>query len=333
MSNSWIKLGCFLTGYKYSRLKYCSIASEKTVKKYTSAILLICMLWGFIGYGFTNLYIISPEAESAAPRIIINLLGSAIMIVAVLQIERQIILSDRTNWRARSIRIVIGFIMAIIGSIIIDQMLLHKDIQAADEPSIRVDADAKTKVDIDNMNKRIDEIRNSIAQWNEEIKNMDGQVYQENTSSTSNKSVGKVNGKDSVLTTSLTNSHSKTPIQNPNIDRITQYNSNIQNNIAKIDSILQGENSVHENAMEYVRKNRGFLKEMDALYLVLFKSNSWSALIVWMMFWLLLFLIEMFVLAIKFFDKNNDYDEAVQHQMEIYIEQLKALEYDTSKNI
>ncbi len=45
MKHPWIRFGCFLTGYNYSILRNCSEAAFKSVKKYTAAMLIVCILW------------------------------------------------------------------------------------------------------------------------------------------------------------------------------------------------------------------------------------------------------------------------------------------------
>lgn len=57
MKNWWIKFGCFLTGYNYGIVRSSSEVSSKAVKKYTSAMLIVCILWSFVGFMFTQRYL------------------------------------------------------------------------------------------------------------------------------------------------------------------------------------------------------------------------------------------------------------------------------------
>lgn len=90
------------------------------------------------------------------------------MIIAVIQIERQIILSDRTNLWARRSRIVIGFVMAIIGSIIIDQILFHKDIKTEDIKFIESKADSLMPEIFKLINEQITTIEDANAKIQKE---------------------------------------------------------------------------------------------------------------------------------------------------------------------
>ena len=57
MNNWWIRFGCFLTGYNYAIVRNSSEVAAKAVKRYTSALLIVCLLWSFIGYSFAERYL------------------------------------------------------------------------------------------------------------------------------------------------------------------------------------------------------------------------------------------------------------------------------------
>lgn len=57
MKNWWIRFGCFLTGYNYGIVRNSSEVAAKAVKKYTAALVIVCILWSFIGYSFTYRYL------------------------------------------------------------------------------------------------------------------------------------------------------------------------------------------------------------------------------------------------------------------------------------
>ena len=121
MKNWWIQFGCFLTGFNYDIVKNSSEAAAKTVKRYTAALLIVGILWGFIGYSFTDRYIHAGTW--------LSLIGAFLFVVIIIQIERQIILSiDPTKW-LYIFRGVIAIMMAIIGAIIIDQIIFKEDIE------------------------------------------------------------------------------------------------------------------------------------------------------------------------------------------------------------
>ena len=57
MKDFWLKISCFFTGFNYEIVKNSSVAAAKTVKKNMSALILISMLWAFIGFNFTARYL------------------------------------------------------------------------------------------------------------------------------------------------------------------------------------------------------------------------------------------------------------------------------------
>ena len=121
MKDLWIKIGCFITGHNYAIVKNSSEASSKAVKKYLSAILIVATLWGFIGYAFTNRYLHGS--------VLVSVIGALVMVIIVIQVERQIILSVGKNKLAFAFRVAIGIVMAIIGSVILDQVMFKEDVE------------------------------------------------------------------------------------------------------------------------------------------------------------------------------------------------------------
>src|SRR5690606_11539382 len=113
MRERWLKVGCFLTGYNYAILKHCGEISKKTVKRYTAAMTIMCILWGLIGYSFANRYLHASVETSLA--------CSLLFVIVIIQIERQIIMQTHKNNFLQILRGVIAVMMAIIGSTIIDQ--------------------------------------------------------------------------------------------------------------------------------------------------------------------------------------------------------------------
>ena len=95
--------------------------SAKSVKKYLSALLIVCIIWGFIGYVFSRRYIHASPWGAA--------LVSFVMVIIVIQIERQIILTTgKSNW-ALFFCSLIAVVMAIVGSVIIDQIIFKEDVE------------------------------------------------------------------------------------------------------------------------------------------------------------------------------------------------------------
>src|SRR5690554_4124175 len=130
MSDLLLKLACFLTGHNYKLVKQSSEHSIKAVKKYLSALLIIILVWAFIGYIFTQRYLHGD--------VLASVIGACIMVFLVIQIERQIILTRSVSAWAKAFRIFIGIIMAIIGSFILDQIMFKDDIEKHKAENIQI---------------------------------------------------------------------------------------------------------------------------------------------------------------------------------------------------
>ena len=118
---AWLRLGCFLTGWNSKILAQCSEASYKHLKKYTAALLILMILWGFTGFCFAQRYVHAPLWGC--------ILSSVIFITIIVQIERQIILTVGTSKVGVVFRLFIAIIMAVLGSAILDQVIFGEDIK------------------------------------------------------------------------------------------------------------------------------------------------------------------------------------------------------------
>lgn len=116
--NWWIKFGCKLTGWSSSVLAQCSEASKTQLSKYTSALLILMIVWSITGFCFAQRYIGLPVWGC--------ILVSLVFITIVIMIERQILLALHPTKKLVAFRFVIAVIMAIVGSTIFDQTMLEK---------------------------------------------------------------------------------------------------------------------------------------------------------------------------------------------------------------
>ncbi|RYD80510.1 MAG: DUF4407 domain-containing protein, partial [Sphingobacteriales bacterium] len=117
MRNWWLKLGCFLTGWNGLILASCTEASRKQLKKYTSALLILVIIWALTGYLFATRYVHLPWYGA--------LITALIFSTIVIQIERVVILTVGKNLFSTVFRVFLAIIMAILGSTIIDQIIFY----------------------------------------------------------------------------------------------------------------------------------------------------------------------------------------------------------------
>lgn len=321
----WLKLSCFLTGYNFYILSACSEVSVRKVKKYTSALIIIFILWAFVGYFFCSRYIkLGPLA---------SLSGSLISVLIILQIERQILLIEKTNTALKYTRFALAFLMAIIGSLIIDQIIFKDDIESAkmitNQQKVALLMPTKTSEiasHISSLNQAIITKENERKSFIEDISKNPNQQILETTISVVpvNKTI-----KDSLKTettntilkkVSTTNVRS---IPNPKIEQIPGINQQLKDlNQQKTDkeNMLITLKSDLENE---VKSKVGFLDELSNLVNII--KGSLIACVVYFIWFIFLLLIELLVLIGKSNDTDSDYEKAIQKQMEIHMTKIHLL--------
>jgi len=327
MRDLWLKLGCFLTGHNYYIVKNSSEASAKAVRKYLSAILIVSILWGFIGYVFSQRYLKTGPIGSA--------IVAAVMVIVVIQIERQIILATGKVWLARSFRIIIGVVMAIIGSVIIDQIIFREDVE---------------KLKISNIQEEVNKILPSkTAQIDMEINNLDSLIQSRESeraavideitkkpfikgSTSERKNIKmQVRGSDGTLrdTVVARTDLTLTDITNPKTEYIASIDQQIAGLRVQLAEKQNARITIRQDLENELKAKTGFLDELVLLFSILFTHNI--ALFVWICLFIFFLAIELFVLMNKFGDAATDYDMTIHHQMETRVKMLERLGENTNK--
>lgn len=322
MKDLWLKTGCFITGYNYRIVKCSSEASAKAVKKYLSAILIVSTLWGFIGFAFTQRYL-----HAGIP---VSIIGSVIMIVMVIQIERQIILTLGKKRSAFIFRAIIGLIMAIIGSVILDQIIFKDDIEKLQIGNIQNEVIRILPQKNKELNSQILQIDSSIYAKERERAVLISEVGKQPTISTLS-SLDQYE-KDSTGTMALSKkSISNQSIRNPKAELIPNIDAQI--------STLRQQKFIKENEQlnkkklleDELRAKTGFLDELKVLVSILRSSSI--ALGFWIILATFFFFLELFVVASKWWDSEIDYDSKIIHQNKVQIKLLQQLTEDFVKHI
>jgi hypothetical protein len=324
MIDLWLRLGCYITGYNYLIIKNSSEASAKTVKKYLSAILIVSILWGFIGYSFAQRYLHTGVTAS--------LMVSVIMIIIVVQIERQIILSVGRNKLVPIFRTLIGIVMAVIGSVIIDQIIFREDVEKAGISNVQAEVNkilpVKTR-ELDFQIRQIDSaIMNKEAERSSIIEEITRKPFIKSATTETRhfqmqRSTGNGTMKDTLVKrtdmalSDVTNPKAKLlPDIEDQISLLRAQKSEKENNKINIRADLENE----------LNSKTGFLDELKLLFSILL--SSWIALVIWCMFFLFLMSIEVLVLVNKFGEGGTDYDQIILHQKEVRIKMLEKLYKD-----
>lgn len=325
MKHLWIRFGCFLTGYNYNILRNCSEAAFKSVKKYTAAMLIVCILWFFIGFTFAHRYL-----GLSLPGC---LLAGILSTVIIVQVEKQIVLSINPNKLLFIFRGCLALMMSVLGAVIIDQILFEKDIEIEKISYISEKVDKILPSKTQELRRQIEALDTTIKQKEDERKEyMEDISKHPNHTILNTQSESKMvpvhsktsTGQDTIIFR-RENSHttSTSTVPNPKTGFIPSLDSTIgalrQQKIQKENELLHIKPKLEEAMMA----NTGFLDELSIMARML--SASKVAFCFWLL-WILFFLfIEMLVLFSKMGDRSNDYEKAVLHHMTLQMRRLDAL--------
>lgn len=305
-------IGCFLIGWNKEILKECGEASYRQYRKLLSAICIMMVLWGTIGYCFADRYI---NIESC----VLKLCVSVAFMFIVLCVERVIIL---TVGRARLMgvmRVLLALCMAILGSCIFDQIIFRNDIQQTIQEhredviketivkrmSIYENDERRISNDMDSLNSISISLGEELAK-NPTIKSVNTST-QEQTVGVDEMGRPK---KIKVQTTDVVN------IPNPLTEQLKAVHEQIKIYQEQLEQIRLDKKDLAEKVTSEVTKRPlGFIEELEATLEVV--SNSWISLAFYVILFCFLTFLELFVLTIKMGENKCDYELIVEHQLNL----------------
>jgi hypothetical protein len=309
MRKKWIMLGCFLTGYNYDILMSCSQLAIKRLMKYTSAILVVCVLWCLIGFAFAFRYLEAPWY--------LAVLFAAVMILLVVQVERQILLTFKKGKFIYGFRAMIALTMALLGTIIVDQIIFAKDIEKQKLLNMDVEFKQVMQRREKTLNMRIQRLDSTIVAKDKERSAISDDIQKNPTISIWE----PVTLADSTGATSI--SYARRQILNtkssliPDIDRtitsLREEKKVFEDKHFKLESMVD----------EELKSNIGFLDELKVMFAMLLASGvCLGAWILWFLFFLSL---ELFLLISKGSDGDTDYDFLMRQLMELHQRKIELL--------
>lgn len=322
--NTLKKIGCFLIGWEENILKECGEASHRQYKKLLSAICIMMVLWGTIGYCFADRYI---NIESCALKLCVAL---AFMFI-VLCVERVIILTVGKARLMSFMRVLLALCMAILGSCIFDQIIFRNDIQQAiQEHREYIVSETITKrlsiydSDIQRITKDMDSLSKATIALNEELQKRP--VIKGTNVSTQEQVVGvDENGKPKKVKTQSVNT---VTLANPLAEQLKANNDQIQIYSAQLEQLRLDKKEVAETVRrEISQRAPGFIEELEATLAVV--SQSPISLAFYVILFCFLTFLELFVLTIKMGESKCDYELIVENQLHL----KKTLMEQTAQNI
>ena len=313
--NWWIKLGCKLTGWNSSVLSQCSEASKTQLSKYTSALLILMIVWSITGFCFAQRYICLPIWGC--------ILVSLVFVTIVVMIERQILLALHPTKKLATFRLVIAIIMAIVGSSIFDQTMFGKDIdkQMADTIELQtVDLTQKRVSNIDSKLMAFQIEKDSLNKVNSELQadvNAHPWIIQKSVTNSQDRLV--VNGKIKVVNNPSVTTNQ---VANPKQIVIAANNEKIKQIVLQENDLNKKRLTVEEDTRKECQANVGFLEELEAMVSIV--TTRTVAGIFYVIFFLLLMSLELFVVTSKMGDEECDYELAIKGAERVKMAQFNS---------
>lgn len=303
-------IGCFLIGWDKNILKECGEASYRQYRKLLSAICIMMVLWGTIGYCFADRYI---NIESCVLKICVSI---AFMFI-VLCVERVIILTVGKARMMSVMRVLLALCMAVLGSCIFDQIIFRNDIQQAIQEH-REDVIGTTITkrlaiydgDIQRITQEMDSLSKATVALNEELQKRP--VIKGTNVSTQEQIVGvDEKGKPQKVRTQTVN---MVTMANPLAEQLKANNDQIQIYSGQLEQLRQDKKEVAEKVREEMNQRApGFIEELEATLKVV--SQSKVSLAFYIILFCFLTFLELFVLTIKMGENKCDYELIVENQL------------------
>lgn len=305
-------IGCFLIGWNKDILKDCGEASYRQYRKLLSAICIMMVLWGTIGYCFADRYI---NIESFVQKLCVSL---AFMFI-VLCVERVIILTVGKARLMSIMRVLLALCMAILGSCIIDQIIFSNDIQQTiQEHREEVIGATITKrlsiydSDIQRITRDMDSISKATIVLNEELQK--NPLIKGTNVTTQEQVVGiDGNGKPKKVKVQTVNTVS---MANPLVEQLKANNDQIQIFSTQLERLRQDKKEVADAVrVEVGQRAPGFIEELEATLKIV--SHSPISLGFYVILFCFLSFLELFVLTIKIGEYKCDYELLVEKQLSL----------------
>ena len=303
-------IGCSLIGWDKNILNECGEASYRQYRKLLSAICIMMILWGTIGYCFADRYI---NIESCALKLCVSI---AFMFI-VLCVERVIILTVGKAKLMSVMRVLLALCMAVLGSCIFDQIIFRNDIQQAIQEH-REDVISATITkrlaiydsDIQRITTDMDSLSKATIALNEELQKRP--VIKGTNVSTQEQVVGvDENGKPQKVKTQIVNT---VTLANPLAEQLKANNDQIQIYSTQLEQLRQDKKEVAEKVREEMNQRApGFIEELEATLKVV--SQSKVSLAFYIILFCFLTFLELFVLTIKMGENKCDYELIVESQL------------------
>ncbi len=320
--HTYLKFCCFLTGLSYPLIRNSSEQSVKNAKKYTGALLIIMLVWFFIGYCFATRYLHMGEVG--------GVIGGLLMSFIILQIERIIILSHHISWGGKVFRIILGLVMALLGAMIMDQFTFKDDIELRKSQVLSVRVEEAIKISEVDIRRQITEIDSMLDGSNKKMFSLSEEL-QKRPVIVTNYTTGSVTRDSLGNRVSETKGVGTTVVDNPLKIEFEFLQDQIGELNKKKFELSQSITELRTKKEQELKEATGFLDELVLLKEVV--AESWVGMFVYGLFLFFFLSLELFILIMKMSDKESDYDKLIAHQVDVRTEMLSQLKISPTQQL
>ena len=317
MRGWWTKFSCFVIGWNYKILNECSEASRKALHRYTGAVLLMMLIWAFIGFCMAQRYFNLDRTGAVVT--------GCVFALVILLIERQIILIVGKSKITMLFRGILALCMALIGATVIDQYMFGKDIEAQMATIIEERAEKQFAY----RKQLIEEQRIACQTELDSLNRESSRLSEEIAKRPMHKII--IYEKIVIGTDSLGNPITKTvwkekAIESPKMKDLERINQRIKTIREEIDKHLEKLHSLRENLVIENRNNIGLLTELDVTFSNKVIFSSLASAIFYLGVFIFFLMIELLIVSGKWSNSPKcDYEIMVESAQETHIKHICAV--------
>lgn len=318
MKDFGTKLSCLLIGWDYRILCECSAASRKALHRYVGAVVLLMMIWFFIGFSMASRYF-GLDTLGA-------IITACVFAVVILLIERQIILIVGKNRFIAVFRGILAMCMAIIGATVIDQTLFAKDIEAQLSEVIEKRTDSQLQ-----YRKKI--LDDKFASYRKELDSLEI-LSAQLISDINKKPVIKTITYNSVATGQIDSlgkpimakEYTQENVPNPKIEQNERVNKRMELLRNDMNATTDDIQTLRENLIAENKENIGLLTELEVTFSEKVIFSSWASAVFYIFVFLFFLAMELLVVSGKMSNKSKcDYEALVETRQDAVIKEMCSI--------
>lgn len=318
MKNFGTKLSCLLIGWNYRILCECSEASRKALHRYVGAVLLLMMIWAFIGFSMATRYF-GLDVVGAA-------ITACVFALVILLIERQIILIVGKNNFITAFRFLLAMCMAIIGATVIDQTIFAKDIEAQLSEVI----EQRTDNQLQYRKKILDDKFISYSKELDSLEMLSAQLVSDinrrpvvRTVISNLVATGQV---DSLNRPIMAREFRQENVPNPKIEQLERVNKRMESLRIEMNATTDDIQTLRDNLIAENKANIGLLTELDITFSDKVIFSSWASSLFYFVVFIFFLAIELLVVSGKWSNKSKcDYEALVETRQDAVIREVCSL--------